>query len=232
MSLLKQFEKEIGFSVQELTEEKLIEILTDEEYSHFFTYHSRAVELFDEIIPEIENDLFLKELNTVRHTLNLSNIADLLQKLFESRKKEEITDEEFQEKIQKNFESEDPIYVISTLVCLLLSKHSMNIDENFESFKNNIVKIKDIFSNLGRIENSYSFRIELIDLLYTAQQEYFFIYEKDLLEGINWLEEEVDKITEFENNFNPETFEEIDITPEDLGLIDITKLPKEGYHGQ
>lgn len=227
MSLLKQFEKETGIQIKDLNEDKLIKIMMDSSYEHFFKSHNKAVELFDDILLYINDDEFKKELFTVRHSFNLLNVEKLLQNLFNSIKNEEITDEEFQNKILQIFESSDPIYVISTLICLLISKYKLDVSNYFEIFKNNVSKIKEIFNTIGRIENSYRFRTEVIDFLYTAQQEFFFEYEKDILENSDWIEFEIDKLTEFEETFKEEVFESIDIPPEALGLIDITKLPKD-----
>ena len=231
MSLLKEFEVKTKVLAKDLTEKKLIEIMETEEFSYFFSNSFKAVELFDEIILEVKNPIFIKELNTVRHTFNLLHIEKLLTLLFAARESEEIDDKKFQTRIISNFNSDDPLFAISTLACILVSKYELEIignDEYFEIFKKNISSLDKIFESLGRVENSYRFRTEVLDFLYTLREEYFIEFNKDLLESADWLERELQILNTFEESFiNANEIDSVDIPPNSLGLIDITKLPKD-----
>ena len=229
MSLLKEFELKTGISAKGLTEEILVEIMKNERFEEFFSKPGKTVELIDELLSELSDSDFKKEIHTARETFNLANIEYLISKIFSDFKNEKINEDDFEKKIVSAFNSLDPIYSISMLVCVLISKYDLKEFEKcdyFETFKSAISQIENIFHSLGRIENSYRYRTEIIDFLYTAREEYFLRFEKDILEDCGWLEMEIDKLDEFESQFISNEFPEIDISPNELGLIDITKLPK------
>ena len=85
---------------------------------------------------------------------------------------------------------------------------------------------KPIFESLGRIESSYQIRADLIDLLYTVRTKVFVEYGESI--DVSWVDEETNKLDEFGFELlNNRELPEINIKPEQLGFIDITKLKKE-----
>jgi hypothetical protein len=74
MSLLKEFEIKTRISAASLTEEKLIEIMISDNYKDFFIKPGKAAELVDELIQVNSDEIFKKELYTIREMFNLNNI--------------------------------------------------------------------------------------------------------------------------------------------------------------
>jgi len=122
-------------------------------------------------------------------------------------------------------ESSDPLFVISVFICSLIAIQDVDLSTEKNVLIENIKKVEEIFNQIGRIENSYVLRCDIIDLIYQVRERYFLAYEEDILKEISWVDQKADEVNLFaEKTLNTETLPKINIKPEQLGFIDITKL--------
>lgn len=227
---LTKFENKIGMKVNDLNEEKFIQIIKNPVYHEFFSNIKDMLDLIDEIMKRKQDDeSFIKELYTTKYLLQLDEDANILDKTFEKYRNNKITREELLEQMKKFRSSSDPIFVISVFICSMIALEDVSLKDEENVLKSSVEQMKDIFNNLGRIETSYSLRCDLIDLLYTLRSKYF--NHCGIVIDIDWVDDEADKLLEFQSQFNNREIPEIGVKPEQLGFLDITKL-KGGEDGE
>lgn len=227
---IKTFETKIGMVVEELDEEKLISVIKNPDNIEFFKETKTTLDILDCILERNKNETFLKEVLTLKHSTEMIENERLLNNVFEDYRDEKITREKLIEELRRFLDSSDPKFVISTIICMLIALGDIDLSGDIELIKSNIEKFKNIFDTIGKIEKSYQLRCDLIDLMYILRTKFFELYNIEL--EMNWVDTEVDRIDEFtskllEEHSGSSELPEIDIKPEELGFIDITKLNKE-----
>lgn len=227
---IKTFENKIGMRIEDLNEEKLIEIIKNPDNIEFFKETKTTLDLLDIILEKHRDEAFLKEILTLKHSTEMIDNERLLNDVFEKYRNEKITREKLVEELRRFLDSSDPKFVISTIICMLIALGDIDLSGDIELIKSNIEKFKNIFDTIGKIEKSYQLRCDLIDLMYILRAKFFENYAIEL--EMNWVDTEVDRIDEFaskllESQAGTSEIPEIDIKPEELGFIDITKLKKE-----
>lgn len=223
---ISEFEKRTGIRLEDLKEENFIKILQNPEYNELFSDKNSLMDLLDEILNRNQDIEFKKELNSVKVMLQLSIDEEIIDNLFKRYRNNEITREKLLETMKIYRTSTDPIFVLSVFICSLIALKDVDLREEKAILIDSIEKIKLIFNDLGKIENSYQVRADLIDLLYTVRTKFFIEYEDEL--DISWVDDETDKLDQFTFEFlKNRELPEVNIKPEELGFIDITKLKKE-----
>lgn len=224
---ISKFENKIGMKIEDLNEEKFIQILKSVK---LFSDEKDAMDTLDEIIKRRQdNPEFVRELTSVKFSLQLDEDAKILDKLFERYRNGKITREELINQMKIFRSSSDPIFVISTVICSMIALEDVQLKDEENIIKSSINGVKNIFECLGRIETTYPLRCDLIDLLYTLRSKYF--NHCGIILDMDWVDEETDKLIEFQSQLNKREIPEIGIKPEQLGFLDITKL-KGGEDGK
>lgn len=223
---LSQLKQKIGIKIEDLNEETLLYILKNPEYKNFFNDRRLFLGLLDEILERNQDKNFLKEIYTIKYSLELLQNEEIISNLFTSYRNESITREKLLETMKNYRNSEDSIFVISVFICSLIALPDVDLSLEIEKLEKNIEKVKSIFENLGELKGSYNLRCDLIDLICQIRTKIFSVYNHSI--DISWLDKEIDKIDEFTLEIlNKRELPEINIKPEQLGFIDITKLKKE-----
>ena len=225
----KKFELIAGITLEGLNEENFTNILKNPEYKEFFEDKKKFLDLLDEILYRNRDQEFLKEINTVKYTIQLFQDEEIISNLFRQYREEKITREKLLETMETYRKSTDPIFVVSVFICSIIALKDVNLSSEFKKLEENIEKFETILKSLGKIENSYALRCDLVDLVYQVKTKIFAEYKYSLNINLEWVDEEIDKLNEFEFEFlnNRKELPEINVKPEQLGFIDITKLKKE-----
>lgn len=225
---VKIVEEKIGTKLEDLTEEKLLEIVKNNDIvSKLFNNLTDMIDFLDLIMERNRNKKdFLKELFTVRCMIEMRNNENIIDGVFKRYRENVIDRENLKTSLFAYIESDDPLFSISAVICCLISMEDLDITKYQKTIEENLEKIKFYFQNFGRIENSYLLRCDIIDLIYTLRSMIFERYGIEL--NIEWVDEECKTTEQYEIEFlNNRELPAVNMKPEDLGFIDITKLKKE-----
>lgn len=226
MKIIEKFENECGRKLKDFDEEFLISVLNNQSLSKYFTSIKTFYSILEELI-YLHSGEFQKELFTIKYSFDQENAINILTEQFKQYEKEKNL-EKFKAVLENDFSSSDPIFVISAYLCAMIRSEGIEFDK--ENIKKNVSMLKDIFNNIGRMENSYKLRCDLIDLVFQISDYYFDFFEEDILKENTWVDNEVKAVSDFEDLFL-ENYKidnsRLNSTPEDAGLIDITKLKGE-----
>ena len=226
MISIKEFEKKIGKTVDNITEAEFYNLFKDEKLVEtFLKFPDFRLDLIDRLMYRNEGNDFAKDLLTLRYETELEQDEKILDVTFTNYRENKITRDELLEKMENYKNSLDPIFVISTFICSLLVLDDVDLKKDIEKINMNIGRIKMIFDEIPKNEKSLDLRCNLIDLLYYLRTRFFESY--GIVLDVSWVDNEVDIIDEYLSKKLNRELPEINIKPEELGFIDITKLNKE-----
>lgn len=221
--LLNDFQKMVGKDLTKLSTQEFTEIINDSRYVNFYVNNAFEilVDMLDleNIDKDLRRTLWEIYLNLL-YKIDVKTIAAEIDKHTAG----EISDEDFMAKCKEYFEeSEDPVLALLTFITV----GSLGIDIKFakETVISNIKRLEELFMHLtpGSIL-SFSTRNDYLTLLYNVKVEANYSFgDEDILKDFSW-------VKEAQEEFDKEIAEVIDAlpeseaAPEELGLIDITKL--------
>ena len=223
MKTIQDFEKFLGKRASDTTEDDLIKFFTETDFKEQ-TPHV-IVDFLETLMDHVSNENFKKDIFSIRTASQLLEDEEIIDSIFSNYRLGKITRDELLNRIKQNFQSDDPIFVFSNMLCSMIALEDLNLSEEQDLIQSSTEKLEQIFKNFGSMENSYPIRCDLIDLIHQVREIYFERYNKEILNE-KWISDEEDKLTDFED----EKIEEIPdcgIEPEELGYLDITKLKKE-----
>jgi len=230
MSLINDFKKEFNINeITDLDQDQLADILSSDKCKKFFTSYNKAINLIDELDAEIIDENIKKQLYVIKLTLSLSQNEAALIDTFTPYHQMNVTREELIERLNSLLKSEDPTFVLSTFVCMRYALPDYKPEVSKETMVEILAKMKEIFNKLDDLLLSYRIRCDLLDLIYQAAEDYFQCYDTPLDEYMKWVNDESTKNNLFEEQFISRTT--ADIAPEEIGLIDITKLKDDHENG-
>lgn len=221
MSNINIFEKEIGITLEKLDYEKLLLIMQNSKYKKFFNTPKKTLDILDAIIEVNRNQNFIKELYTTKYSIELVEDECLIENLFKKMQENKITQDELLKELKDIRNSSDCLFSISAFLCSLVSKFE-NIREEENILIERIKETEKIFNLISDI-SSYKLKCDIIDLIYQVREYWFDAYGTDILLNISWVDNETDKLAEYEEKIYGK-IKSVNIKPEELGLIDITKL--------
>jgi len=224
-NLIDNFEKQFGKSVRNLTESDLEKCISDKKYAVYFS-EDNVFLFIDGLIKLNSNSNFIKTLVALKYSLSLEINERIISALFSKYRNNIINRDELIKQMNE-IKQKDFISVISVDLCSMIALSNLDISSDESLLKTSIEDIKDkIFLMIGSdIEKTHKLRCDLLDLIYQTRENFFSKYQTDILQDITWVDEETSKLTEWDDAKEKEsTFPSAKISPEELGLIDITKL--------
>ena len=231
MKLIDRFEKQYGKSVRELNIDSLNKLISNEKYSSFFKNPDNFLEILKEIKRFHTDEKFKQVLQTIISSVELVKTEATLDSVFASYKKDEIEKEELLEKVKTMIADENPIVSISAILCSFIGFDDFDI--SLEEFKKKFESLMKLYEELSEdFKISYKLRCDLLDILYSSRDEYFNKTSIDVVDSIkdfkSWEDNVLDALHSFEDKIIAENglepFKQVNIKPEELNLIDITKL--------
>ena len=123
--------------------------------------------------------------------------------------------------------SKNQIDSVSSSLCTMIALEDVDISIYYNNVSNSVNYLFEKISNMNIERISYSLHCDILDLLIQLQFYWNSRYEKKI--EIDGLDNHLSRLHEFEytvleSGRNPS----IDIDPEELELLDITKLKKKG----
>ena len=235
MTLIDDFERTIGKPVRLLSTSDLINLLRDGSIiKKYFTSIENSIILLDTIEKINEDPEVRCTVYTIRESLELREAWILIDTLFKKFRHGEISREELSKTISDYTKSSNIILALLTYECVLSVLVDINLSKDQQHIKDLVEKSKDIFNKLTvNIAVSYQMQTALADLLYTLNADNFDRYGEEI--DLKWLDKIVSKFNEFqeeiyqldESEYKFGGYQTGKLLPEDLGLIDITKLKEE-----
>lgn len=224
MKLIDNFEKDIRKPVRFLDEDDLNKIFNNDNLmKKYFIDPEKCDEILDEIIKRCNSSKTIETLIILKNKLIMLRCQSKINDIFSDYRAGSIDRQRLLEEMKKMRETADSIEMLSAILCSLISLSDVSLLEDKADIQNGIEGIHRIIKSLGDIKESYSLRCDLIDLIYQVREWYFTRNQVDLLKDIEWVTEETNKLNEFEDSMLEE-IPDINISPESLGYIDITKL--------
>lgn len=228
--ILTEFENLTGISAKDLTLEKLTDILKNPDYGKFFEDTPTFIEFLKELKSVVTDDDFKKEINSAYYLADMRVCEDKMIQEFTSFENNEITREELEDWIKTEFTSDDPVESITAYICAMMSLSDIDLKDDYNNVSEKLTELVEVFDTLGDIKNSYSVYSDLSDLIFQTNTYYYNGYGKEPLtkESSTKLNNYTERIGDFEFS----VIEDGDLPsaqydPEDMGMIDITKLGKE-----
>lgn len=223
MRIINQFEKKLNKKLEALSYNDFLDILKNDNYKEFFSNTRDTLEIITTLIERNPNKDFIKELYTLKFQTEMLEDENIINSLFTKARNKEITKEKLEETLKNFRTSIDPLFVVSVFLCSLVEGSNLKDEETklIEAIKN--IEM-NIFSQISDYETSYQLRCSIIDLIYTVREYWWNVYETDILEGINWVDNETDALINFKNQKLGNEIKSLNIKPEQMGFIDITKL--------
>lgn len=228
MRTIEKFEKQLNKKLEALTYNDLLVVMQDEKYKEFFATPKNTLEIISELIDRNLDKNFVKELYTTKYSLELVWDETLIDNIFTKYKKKEIIKEKLEEELKFYRKSSNSLLSISAFLCTMIGAPEIDLKSDEERLIDAIKYCKDIFEyEISDCSSSYKLRCDIVDLIYTTREYWWNKYETDILKDIDWVDNETDALTEFEHKLTGNKINGINIKPEQMGFIDITKLKKE-----
>lgn len=227
-NLIDKFELQFGKSVRDITEEDLTGCISDPKYKLYFS-EKNAIEFLDELIKRNSDTNFVVTLVALKYSLSLELTERAIDKLFSKYRENVIERTELEEKINE-MKNKDFISLISVDLCSMIALSDIDISQDETKLEQAVADIRtEIFLKIGSdIEKTHKLRCDLLDLIYQTRENYFSKYQIDILKDNSWVDDETAKLAEFDDeNQKGKAPLSTNIKPEEMGLIDITRLGKE-----
>ena len=227
--IIDTFEKRIGKSIRELTENELIEILKAEEYRDFFKDPDSSLIILDAINQLNKYEKIKKETSLIIFNIKLLRAEAIVDSEFNSYKSNEITRDDLENKVISFIESDDTFLSTVAVSCALISLETIEVRKYKDIIIKNFNGIRETLNIIKSEPDSYPLRISLLEFIFQIREDYFVKYDDDLLKDLDWVNTELDEIHQYEDMAIRKAMpKEINIDPEQLGFIDITKLNEGG----
>ena len=224
LKLLNAFEKEFGTPLSRISEKKFLDIFSQKDLGRKYFANSKNTE---EILNFISENANLK---------NFSNIMIMKAKIYKSESdidsifskyKEDNIRDSLKESCISMITSENSIDCVSSSLCTMIALEDVDISIYYNNVSNSVNSLFKQISTMNIERISYSLHCDILDLLIQLQFYWNSRYEKKI--EIDGLDNHLSRLHEFEytvleSGRNPS----IDIDPEELELLDITKLKKKG----
>jgi len=221
MSIKDELSKR-GISAKTLTVKELGEFIQSSD----FTNPVEALEDLEYIEKMNEDDYTKTFVRNLKIMVLFGVDEDIIGKVFKSKEDKTITRDELIEKVNNFMTSEDPIFVLLSAICGIMTGLS-DFKEYEDTFKVCIEKIHGIMDSLGHFNLSFGNFCNLMDTLYYFSNSYFNVNDIDLLKDEKWVNEYLDKMHKYEDDYIEQNgrsvYDDIDLKPQDLGYLDITE---------
>lgn len=221
LELINKFEKEIGKPIRYISAEYFLDIFNKKELGKkYFNSTKNALD----ILEVMKTNVSLKEMSTILEIkIRLRKTEESIDDIF-SRYTQDNNRETLIDSMGNMIKSDDDLTVVSSVLCTMIALEDQELEGYRKHIENALNGVFKIISNITITKDSYSLHCDILDLLIKVLYYWNSRYEELELEGL-------DKHLEDLHNFEFEVFDNgkyasVDIKPEALNLLDITKLKK------
>lgn len=222
LKLLNSLEKDLNESLRKISKdtflEKFVKLNLAEKYLQDEDEIIDLLDNLDKIAPQLKTWT-----TTMRSKLILRKTEVEIEDCFleyNLNKNDKLLDS----KLQAFISNGDALISLSGIICSLISKR-LSVAELSKKYNENIGKVLGVLKNLDEEKFTYELRCDILDLVIQCGE--YIKMSGGSVNEIIWLDDELTKLHEFEFNvFEKGEIPELSMKPEELGLIDITRLKK------
>ena len=224
----EEFEKKIGKDLSEINMKDLNELMDQEDVMMLLNDHDTAINACNKVLTENLDPEVRSEFAPVKYYHELYKQEEEIADIYNQYEVDK-SPENFVNRIKEFNKTSTSVGRLVSYIMLLKNVEGLDLTGEKDHI---IAAVDDVIHILNSLDFSKGIGTvcDMIDILYSIQQDYFEKYQVDVLDGrVNKLNEIVSKLNEimkeYYNNELEKIEEEIpdDATPEDIGMLDVTK---------
>lgn len=222
LNLINKIEKEIGASLRYISKERFITAINNKKLiSKYFNTTQNILDILEFIN---QND-------------NLKEISEILELSVLMNKTENFIDSLFSRYLENNdrgplvdamlelVKSNNAVESLSGTLCTLVALEDQNLNIYYNNVAKNIETLVDKLDRLQITKESYSIQCDIIDMI--IRVSFYWESRYDTKFDLEKLYKHLDLLHNFEFEvFDKGVYKSVEVEPENLGLLDITKLNK------
>ena len=224
----EEFEKKIGKDLSDINMKDLNELMDQEDIMMMLNDHDTAINACNKVLTENLDHEVRSEFAPVKYYHELYKQEEEIADIYNQYEVDK-SPENFVNRIKEFNKTSTSIGRLVSYIMLLKNVEGLDLTGEKDHI---IAAVDDVIHILNSLDFSKGLGTvcDMIDILYSIQQDYFEKYQVDVLDGrVNKLNEIVSKLNEimkeYYNNELEKIEEEIpdDAKPEDIGMLDVTK---------
>ena len=224
----EEFEKKIGKDLSEINMKDLNELMNQEDVMMLLNDHDTAINACNKVLTENLDSEVRSEFAPVKYYHELYKQEEEIADIYNQYEVDK-SPENFVNRIKEFNKTSTSVGRLVSYIMLLKNVEGLDLTGEKDHI---IAAVDDVIHILNSLDFSKGIGTvcDMIDILYSIQQDYFEKYQVDVLDGrVNKLNEIVSKLNEimkeYYNNELEKIKEEIpdDAKPEDVGMLDVTK---------
>lgn len=221
----------LGKSLSELTVEDIPVICKNEEFLKLMADREKAIEIADEIIDTNKDKDVVLEFIPIKLSSEIYlakvHVSKLFKKFDEDNDRDSLINELKESLLHGQVHKK-----LVTAVAAMGAVSDFDISEFEDILKISISNIENILYEKVNLEKALPLACDILDLIFTIRENYYNLYKIDLIEDKSNLENYVEQLNQFMKPMYDAMQEEAERLangkkPEELGLLDITKLQKD-----
>lgn len=224
----EEFEKKIGKDLSDINMKDLNELMEQEDVMILLNDHDTAINACNKVLTENLDPEVRSEFAPVKYYHELYKQEEEIADIYNQYEVDK-SPENFVNRIKEFNKTSTSVGRLVSYIMLLKNVEGLDLTGEKDHI---IAAVDDVIHILNSLDFSKGIGTvcDMIDILYSIQQDYFEKYQVDVLDGrVNKLNEIVSKLNEimkeYYNNELKKINEEIpdDAKPEDIGMLDVTK---------
>lgn len=224
----EEFEKKIGKDLSEINMKDLNELMDQEDIMMLLNDHDTAINACNKVLTENLDPEVRSKFAPVKYYHELYKQEEEIADIYNQYEVDK-SPENFVNRIKEFNKTSTSVGRLVSYIMLLKNVEGLDLTGEKDHI---IAAVDDVIHILNSLDFSKGIGTvcDMVDILYSIQQDYFEKYQVDVLDGrINKLNDIVAKLNEimkeYYNNELEKIKEEIpdDAKPEDVGMLDVTK---------
>lgn len=224
----EEFEKKIGKDLSEINMKDLNELMDQEDIMMLLNDHDTAINACNKVLTENLDPEVRSEFAPVKYYHELYKQEEEIADIYNQYEVDK-SPENFVNRIKEFNKTSTSVGRLVSYIMLLKNVEGLDLTGEKDHI---IAAIDDVIHILNSLDFSKGIGTvcDMVDILYSIQQDYFEKYQVDVLDGrINKLNDIVAKLNEIMKEYYNTELEKIkeeipdDAEPEDVGMLDVTK---------
>lgn len=220
LKLLNSLEKDIGVALSSVSYNTFIEKFTNKKLAQKYFIDRRHVQdILEYLVTNPNLKVFTDSMSLF---LRLNTCEEEIDQIY-TRYLEDKNRPNLIKAMLTKVESNDAVEVISAALCMMISLEDTNIEIYYNTVSRSYTELIKHLEQIPISKETYQLQCDLLDLLLEMCYYWNSKYENKIKEEL--LDEKLKKLHTFEfEEFEGSTTPSLDMTPEDIGLLDITRI--------
>ena len=225
---VEEFEKKIGKDLSDINMKDLNELMEQEDIMMLLNDHDTAINACNKVLTENLDPEVRSEFAPVKYYHELYKQEEEIADIYNQYEVDK-SPENFVNRIKEFNKTSTSVGRLVSYIMLLKNVEGLDLTGEKDHI---IAAVDDVIHILNSLDFSKDIGTvcDMVDILYSIQQDYFEKYQVDVLDGrVNKLNEIVSKLNEIMKEYYNAELKKIneeipdDATPEDIGMLDVTK---------